>query len=151
MGGAGVLDGILARDAAQVILGEPPRLARVLMSVRNCIVSLFGLKTPVPADHAEARANQIGIFPVLSETAEEIVLGVDDKHLDFRICVSVQRGPQDAHISVATLVHIHNLFGRLYMFVVLPFHRLLSRHMLLAALKKIANGHVGGRRATALE
>jgi hypothetical protein len=135
--------GILARDAAQAIFQKPPRFAAVLMSLRNRLMSLFGLKTPKPAHHSDKQSNRIGIFPVLSETMEEIVLGMDDKHLDFRICVSVQAGaqhaPQVSHITLSTLVRSHNLFGRLYLMAVMPFHRFLSRHMLQRALMSFAN------------
>jgi hypothetical protein len=59
------------------------------------------------------------------------VLGFDDRHLDFRIVIDVRQDrPSGQTLSVMTLVHRNNLFGRLYLAAVLPFHKLIVRRML---------------------
>jgi hypothetical protein len=57
------------------------------MRVRNTVVAPFGLKRPGSTRASAARS--IGMFPVVSETANRIVLGFEEKHLDFRIIVDV--------------------------------------------------------------
>jgi hypothetical protein len=60
-----------------------------------------------------------------------VVLGFDDRHLDFRIVIDVRQDrPSGQTLSVMTLVHRNNLFGRLYLATVMPFHRLIVRRML---------------------
>jgi len=105
------------------------------MSLRNRIVGLFGLKAGLR--HSTAAAQQhIGIFPVLAESPQEMLLGLDDRHLDFRLAVSVQPGTAGAQrITVTTVVHTHNLLGRVYLAAILPFHRLIARSMLDRAAK----------------
>ena len=80
----------------------------------------FGVK----ASHALEAGDRIVFFPVLSRSADEIVLGADDLHLDFRGSVLLRR--TDRTVVVATtVVRCHNLLGRLYLAAILPFHVLV--------------------------
>jgi len=114
---------------------RPPRWIEGLMSTRNAIVGRLGLKTPQNAPEA-GKGPQAGIFPVLSEMPNEVVLGLDDKHLDFRIWVCVQGVDGGTDIWASTLVRWHGWPGRLYLFLIMPFHKLLSRYMLGRALRE---------------
>lgn len=106
------------------------------MALRNKVVLLLGLKDigalggldhskQVPAYLA---GDRVGIFTLLSNTDDEALLGVSDNHLD--VLLSVFRHPLDSNgvrmISVTTVVHVHNLLGRLYMLPVAPLHRLVA-------------------------
>jgi Protein of unknown function (DUF2867) len=97
-----------------------PAWARWLLALRNMIVGPFGLKTGVVA-----RAKTVGIFPVCSESDEEMILGIDDRHLDFRVTLYRQSG----RVYMSTWVRPHNLAGRIYLRVVMPFHVLICRGM----------------------
>src|SRR5882762_4880585 len=55
-----------ARQAAERMLGRSPRWIDMLLSLRNLIVSPFGLKTSAPSGAPDL----IGIFPVVSQTPE---------------------------------------------------------------------------------
>ena len=117
-----------------------------LTNVRDAIVACFGLKT---AKHlatlsGEANADRIGIFKVYGKSETEIVLGEDDKHLDFRL--SVLRTPDlsptlGGQLTVSTVVHCHNLLGRAYILVIAPFHRQVVK----ASLRRAA--HIGWPKA----
>lgn len=91
-----------------------PGWAAALLRLRNTLVRPFGLKTGEP---------DRPIFPTCHETADEIILGTDDRHLDFRI--GIYR--QDGRLFMSTWVHPHNLWGRAYLRLVMPFHILISR------------------------
>ena len=67
----------------------------------------------------------IGMFPVLSETPDRLVAGFDDKHLDFRVVVDVATSGHGQDVTATTLVKTHNLLGRVYLAIILPFHRLI--------------------------
>lgn len=73
-----------AITAARRVLERSPRWIRWLMRLRNQITSLFGLKPAELAlhDRREGSAN-VGAFPIISNAPERVVLGFDDKHLDF--------------------------------------------------------------------
>jgi len=99
------------------------------MVLRNAIVAPFGLKGA--AEEVRTSETEIGGFPVVSATDERVVLGFDDRHLDFRIVIDVLADrPTGQTLSVMTLVHRNNLLGRLYLAAVMPFHKLIVRTML---------------------
>ncbi|MEM7001919.1 MAG: DUF2867 domain-containing protein [Pseudomonadota bacterium] len=109
-----------ARQAAEICVTFPAWV-RLLMQLRRLVTAPFGL-----INDAESHPDKIGIFPIESETTAEILAGFDDRHLNFRISVLAQAG----QIYFATWVQPHNLGGRLYLKMVLPFHILICRNAL---------------------
>lgn len=116
------------RIAADIIT-DFPSWARGLLHVRRLLVVPFGLS------HAGPQApDKIGPFPVEAETDEEIIVGFNDRHLDFRVSVIARNG----RVSLATWVHVHNLGGRLYLSTILPFHILIAKDALRRVARKTA-------------
>jgi Protein of unknown function (DUF2867) len=124
------VDGVThdARHAAEKMLSRGPRWIDALLALRNHLVKPFGLKTPPP--NANASAQSIGIFPVVGETPDRLVAGFNDSHLDFRVVVDVATSGDSQRVTLTTLVLTHNLLGRVYLAIILPFHRLIARAML---------------------
>ncbi len=117
-----------ARQAAERMLGRSPRWIDALLKLRNLLVTPFGLKT---SGSSETGASEIiGIFPVVSQTPDRLVAGFNDSHLDFRVVVDVASAGHSRRVTATTLVLTHNLLGRVYLAVILPFHRLIVRTML---------------------
>lgn len=112
-----------APTAARRMFGRSPRWIATLLAARGRLVAPFGLTHPVAA----GRRNQIGIFPILTEAPERVVLGLDDKHLDFRLVVDVALVDGRQRVTATTIVKTHNLFGRSYLAIILPFHRIIAR------------------------
>lgn len=122
-------DAIDARTAATRVFASTPTWVGRLMAVRNALVAPLGLKTGI--SQRSASRDRIGFFPVIAETPERLLLGLDDKHLDFGIAVDVTPiGSRLWQITATTLVRPHNLLGRAYLAVVLPFHRMIVPTML---------------------
>ena len=105
-----------------------PRWVDALVTLRNLIVSPFGLRTSAPNE--TGTADIIGLFPVLSQTPERLVAGFNDKHLDFRVVVDVATSGGGRNVTATTVVLTHNLLGRTYLTLITPFHRLVVRAML---------------------
>lgn len=101
------------REAAARGLALPP-WAAALLRLRNALVRPFGLKTGEPDKP---------IFPTCHETTDELILGTDDRHLNFRIGLIRAEG----RIFMSTWVHPHNRWGRAYLRLVMPFHILITR------------------------
>ncbi|MDQ0068644.1 hypothetical protein J2W34_000418 [Variovorax boronicumulans] len=125
------------------LIAQQPAWIGWLTNIRDAIVASFGLKTAKHLATLSGEANaddRIGIFKVYGRSESEIVLGEDDKHLDFRLSVlhtpdlSPTRGGQ---LTVSTVVHCHSLLGRAYLSVIAPFHRQVVK----ASLRRAA--HVG--------
>jgi hypothetical protein len=117
-----------ARHAAERMMGRSPRWVETLVSLRNILVAPFGLKTSGAS--ATAPREMIGIFPVLSETADRLIAGFNDRHLDFRVVVDVAAPGDGQQVTATTLVKTHNRLGRIYLAIILPFHRLIVPAML---------------------
>jgi hypothetical protein len=119
---------LTARQAAERMFLNPPPWIDRLMRLRNAIVAPLGLKTP---SHRKAiAANSIGPFPVIAETPQRVVAGFDDRHLDFRVIVDVAGSAPDRQVTATTLVKTHNLLGRAYLAVIMPFHNMIVPAML---------------------
>ena len=111
-----------------------------LIAVRDALVAGFGLKTAkhLASLHTQSGAGRLGIFKIYSTSSTEVVLGEDDKHLDFRLSVlcSGQSSPgAKRHLILSTVVHCHNRLGRLYIFLIAPFHRLVVQSSLRSAAR----------------
>jgi hypothetical protein len=117
-----------ARRAAEKMFARGPRWIEVLLRLRNTMVAPFGLKKSGAGEPTPG--GMIGIFPVLSETPKRLVAGFNDHHLDFRVVVDVAPAEAGQQVTTTTLVLTHNLLGRAYLAVIMPFHRLIARVML---------------------
>jgi len=121
---------VLARFA----LERPAPWVGWLMALRDRLVGGFGLKTASALRAGTPGAPpRIGIFRIYETHADEVVLGEDDRHLDFRI--SVMRSTAGDSLMAVTVVHCHNLFGRNYIRLIAPFHRMLVRSALERAAR----------------
>ena len=120
---------------ARLIATSAPRWAEQLMWLRDRIVSVFGLRTSEKAQPDNSTAplrpgEAVSIFKVLARSDDEIMFGGDDKHLDFRASLLVQRDAARSSAVLSTVVRYNNWFGRLYFSFVRPFHRLIVASLL---------------------
>ena len=103
---------------------------RALTVVRDTVMATVGVKSSraIGAAAVARGLKVIGYLPVLSKSAGELVMGGDDRHLDFRVGVQQRPGvPDGRELVVATVVHCHNGLGRMYLAVIAPFHRTILR------------------------
>ena len=120
-----VVDGPAPDDAttAARALFELSARGRGVLGLRDLLVRPFGLEPALgPRDE---------VFPVLHRDADRVVLGLDDRHLDFRILVDVQPG----QVRCTTGIRRRPL-GRAYFAVVGPFHRRIVPAMLERAARR---------------
>jgi hypothetical protein len=116
-------------DFAHAIFDEPAGWISTLMNLRDRIVSLFGLKTAKDL-RRERSPDRLGMFKVFSRTENELLVGEDDRHLDFRISVLCSRSGETSQVCLVTVVKTKNIVGRLYLFPVKYVHRIVVRSML---------------------
>jgi hypothetical protein len=130
-------------DALARACTKLPRWVDALMWLRNRVVGRFGLQV----SHDRVQRDQegsirpgtaVGIFLVLARSDGELLMGLDDKHLDFRFSLLLRTSPQAERAIATTTVKFNNVWGRLYFAFVKPFHRLIVPAMLRTALKRAA-------------
>ena len=106
-----------------------PKWVALLMKLRNALMKPFGLKTD------ENNQNELGgYFPIIEKTENEIVMAINDKHLNFRTSVFIDKELSGIHLT--TIVHYNNIGGKFYFFFVKPFHKIIIKSMLRRELKK---------------
>ncbi len=138
------------QELANLIFSVNVPGADQLMRLRDTIVKPLGLKT---ADDLEANGgagqadeeqvgdgqvgDRMGLFRIYSIDENEIILGEDDTHQDFRVTL-FRSTTHPTKLYVATCCQRHNWFGHLYLATILPFHKLIVKGMLDGAARKIS-------------
>jgi hypothetical protein len=112
---------------------------RALTRMRDAMMAPLGVKSSrAVGAAAAARGPVIGFFPLVSKSAGELVLGEDDRHLDFRVALLLRTGTTEGReLVVVTVVHCHNWLGRTYLAVIAPFHRVIVRASLEQAARAV--------------
>ncbi|MGF1638030.1 MAG: DUF2867 domain-containing protein [Cyclobacteriaceae bacterium] len=140
-------------DIGKAFFSGGPKWVGKLFILRNKIVSIFGLKTSGDNVSREKQlenfkcepGEQLGLFKVFDKTANEVILGEDDKHLNFRVSLFLDQLNTDTltkDLTVSTTVEFNNWFGRLYFLPVRPFHKLIVPSMLKGIIKELEKRNV---------
>lgn len=131
---------ISVADLFEAVFGHHPRWIKALLILRNRIARGAGLA--VASDAAiwnfERRAyyeagDAIGPWPIFHLSERELIAGRDNAHLDFRVSVLKLEAPIPA-VAVSTICNVHNRFGKLYLFFIVPFHRRGMRQLMRRAI-----------------
>ena len=117
-----------------------PRWVSVAMTLRNGIVHRLGLKdvgtmraSAGKSADAYRVGDRLGIFSIFGKTENELLLGIDDRHLDVRVSLMKSKQNGLSRYVVSTVVHIHNRLGHIYMAPVGRIHPLVVRAMMRRA------------------
>jgi hypothetical protein len=120
--------------------GAPAWIGK-LMKLRDQIVGSLGLKTGKGLTAAPPttfnNGDQLGIFKILDKNEKEVILGENDKHLDFRVSLYLQQQPTEQQLLCTTTVHYNNRLGKIYFFFVKPFHRLIVPAMIKSTIHQL--------------
>jgi hypothetical protein len=141
---------ITSVDIGKAFFSSGPKWVGKLFNLRNKIVSVFGLKTSGNiVDRQQQLENfkcepgeQLGLFKVFNKTGYEVILGEDDKHLNFRVSLFLDNSKTDKtkkDLTISTTVEFNNWFGRLYFLPVRPFHKFIVPTMLKGIIKELEN------------
>ncbi len=125
-----------AEAIARHVFEQQPAWIATLMGIRDRLVQPFDLKRS--ADLQAAGGDRISIFRVFERCEDEIILGEDDLHLDFRVSVLLRPTSEGRprRLIVTTLVFYKHPLGRAYIALIAPFHRLVVRTSLKQAQKR---------------
>lgn len=149
--------GELANDGRNIDISEigkafftsGPKWGKKMFAFRNKVMGLFGLKTGSENEKLQTEksfecevGDRAGLFKVFDKTSNEIVLGEDDKHLDFRVSILIdksKKGINKSSLTISTTVKFHNWLGVLYFLPVRPFHKLIVPAMLKNMIGQLEN------------
>lgn len=119
---------------------QTPRWADMLMRIRNAFARLVdidtgGYKRDAYVSDFYPVGSRAVYFTVVDRNDNEIVMAENDKHLDFKVSVLMNRQGAIATIYLTTLVKFNNFLGRLYFLLVKPFHRII----IISLLRRLEN------------
>jgi len=136
---------ITVTSILKAFINSTPLFVIYLMFLRDKIVSLFGLKTnrdsysknKLVQSIQGKKGEKIGLFKIINLNDREIILGEDDKHLNFRVSFIIETKENHSILILTTTVLLNNLLGRLYFFPVKFFHKLIVPLMLKGIIKEL--------------
>ncbi len=122
---------IQVEDLFPMFFESLPKVFLILVIIRETAAKLIGLKTSSKKEfenHLKNYTGEIGqriaLAEVLEKNSNELLAGLDDKHLDFRLSFVLEKCEETIQLKVGTYVRFNNWIGRLYYFLVKPIHRL---------------------------
>lgn len=124
---------LTALQIAQRAFSATPAWMDGLLRLRDLIIRPFGLKgVGAMGSRVEGSApgDRLSIFEIESVDDVEVVLGIDDRHLDVRISFLKRENSDRAVYAICSLVRTHNLLGKAYMIPVGRLHPVLVRRMM---------------------
>lgn len=116
---------------------DMPGWVNALFKIRNFLVRFVGLKVDGGNSGAELErcireGGRYGFMEIVAKDPSETVMVMRDKHLDAYMSV---RKNGEKSFSVNTLVHYNNSLGRVYFFIIRPFHGVVVRGVLKRTVK----------------
>lgn len=125
------------------VFGHRPGWMNRTLLIRNKLASMAGLEAATAEEFLSAQqkdqyavGDKIGIWPIYALSDTELVAGRDNAHLDFRVSILKVSNGKGQRVIVTTICKVHNLFGRIYLFFIVPFHRLGVRQLLTNAVRE---------------
>lgn len=120
------------------VLGDLPKVFKQFLVLRSILVRPFGiagvsyseLNQRIDIERAYKVGDKIGRWTLFEQYPDELVTGANDGHLDFRVSLFREA---DKRIVLSTAVMTHNVWGRMYLTTILPFHRFAVAKLLTSA------------------
>ena len=123
------------------LFGHTPIWMKLLLIVRNALARIAGLEAPTVGEIAAPTVkpayrvgDKIGPWPIFFIADNEIVAGRNNKHLDFRVSVLKTVDGDAGSVVVSTICSVNNVFGEIYLFLIVPFHRFGVRSLMARAV-----------------
>lgn len=114
-----------------------PSWVNSLMKLRHVLVRPFGLKTGLGKHSGGESKHKADLFTVLNKSFNEILMGEQDKHLDFWLSLYLEEDGKGRYITASTVVKYNNRFGRLYFMLIRPFHKIIVPAIMRHNLKNL--------------
>lgn len=123
-------------EITKMVFEQNPKWLQFLFKIRGLFGVYLGLKKHTPSDYKDdfKVGGHVKFFKIYSIEPNEIILGANDNHLNFRVSVYNSHTLKN-NIQLSTLVKYHNRTGKIYMKLIAPFHRMVIRYMLQRAIQ----------------
>ncbi len=127
-----------ALEAWNTVMREPLPFVGLAFRIRDAISARFGVRRigGFSGRHADTpkAGERLDFFLVERIEPKIMTLSARDRHLDVLTCITTY----GQRLTITSSVKVHNLFGRAYMILVAPAHRLIVSVMLRRARRTLA-------------
>lgn len=136
--------GEITADEVQIAFWtEYPLWINFLFQLRDWLVKPLGLEPGEVEKHkikeSITEAKNYKLMSVLGKTGNETVISLKDKHLTAYFSAKVHKlDEKTKRISVSTIVHFHYWLGKVYFYLIYPFHLFVVKEMLKHVGKELA-------------
>lgn len=121
---------------------SPAWIAKLLL-LRDKVGRMIGLKTAGDAGKRDELlahfrcevGERIALFHVLDKNENEVIFGEDDKHLNFRVSLYIDK--LKSTLTVTTFVKRHNWLGKTYFLFVKPFHKIIVPSIMRSMINQL--------------
>lgn len=139
---AGIPEQMSVLNIYLTMVNNTPSLVNCLLQIRNKLVKCLGLQDVGKLGNVDSSslavtgyiAEKLDIFHIESISDNEMILRLDDKHLDIRLSVLKENMDKGSKTVISTLVFYHNLSERVYMCLIAPFHKIVIKRLMKALL-----------------
>lgn len=123
-----------------------PEWVNGLLLLRDKVVGMLGLKTGIDANNKDKIianfkcevGERVALFKVIDKNENEVIFGENDKHLNFRVSLFLDR--DKGKLIVSTLVKFNHWMGKLYFLPVLPFHKIIVPILTKGMVRRLQGG-----------
>lgn len=134
--------GISIHESYQVVFANQPGWVKGLMSLRTWLVAPFGLKggkglsdNYLALEPAYQVGDKICGWEIYAQDDDMLITGMNDKHLDFRVCFQRYKNEGSEKIVLSTIVKLNNVFGSMYLKAIMPFHKRIAKALIENAVQ----------------
>ncbi|MGM5629591.1 DUF2867 domain-containing protein [Apibacter raozihei] len=117
-----------------------PQWIKKMFKLRDILVKPLGIKPGNENDKLElAKSIRLGenyrFISIPAKSIHETLLCMNDKHLVMYFSAKIISETGDKKkLTITTLVNFHNLLGRLYFYIIYPFHCIIVKSMIKNAV-----------------
>ncbi|MDR2950795.1 MAG: DUF2867 domain-containing protein [Prevotella sp.] len=124
---------------------DNPSWINALFKIRNILVRPLGLRHPDDTEdkkkeslkHSIKEGKEYEIMSIPAKSDKETVMCLTDSHLTAYIAVYYDKNQNATKLKVSTLVQFHKFFGRIYFYMISPFHYFIVKSKIKQAVKKL--------------
>ncbi|MDR2914634.1 MAG: DUF2867 domain-containing protein [Tannerella sp.] len=120
---------------------DSPAWVNTLFKLRNFLVKFVGLKSSEEGNLENfvkciRTGESYRFVSVSAKSNNETVLLLADSHLNAYLSVHIRHHEKSKKVSAITLVNFKNRLGRIYFFIIRPFHGVVVKSLLKRAITK---------------
>ena len=128
----------------KAMIKTTPNWIFFLLKIRDKCVAKLGLKINNHSYSKKDLSSKINVMflkqlddiDVEEYEGKELIISMADNHLDFWSSLLIQDSENNVSVTFTTYVLFNNMFGRIYFFIIKPFHKMIIKSLLKNSMRQ---------------